>query len=145
MSDPQQTIETLRRFNQWRRGDESIEQPDPTEIGIAIDDAIKCIEQRDILVEALHKIAGDRGEASAFNLPEAHEIADEALAAIISTGVEPEDVLIESRKPNQNDCPKCGFGLSDEWPDGRRVCDDCDHEWFKAPDPVRVYPSPCNR
>jgi hypothetical protein len=82
MSDPQQTAEYLRRYNQWRRGDESIEQPDPTEIGIAIDDAIKCIEQRDILVEALHKIAGDRGEASAFNLPEAHEIAEEALAAV---------------------------------------------------------------
>jgi hypothetical protein len=82
MSDNQQTIKTLRRFNQWRRGDESIEQPDPTEIGIAIDDAIKCIKQRDILVEALHKIAGDRGEASAFNLPEAHEIADEALADV---------------------------------------------------------------
>jgi predicted Zn-ribbon and HTH transcriptional regulator len=62
-------------------------------------------------------------------------------AAMISTSKEPEDVLI--RDPN--DCPKCGFGLSDEWPDGRRVCDDCDHEWFKAPDPVRVYPSPCNR
>jgi hypothetical protein len=82
MSDPQQTIEFLQRYNQWRRGDESIEQPDPKEIGIAIDDAIKCIEQLDILAEALHKIAGDRGEASAFNLPEAHEIADAALAAV---------------------------------------------------------------
>jgi hypothetical protein len=39
-------------------------------------------KQRDTLAEALHKIAGDRGEASAFNLPEAHEIADEALAAV---------------------------------------------------------------
>jgi hypothetical protein len=86
VNDPQQTIETLRRFNQWRRGDESIEQPDPTEIGVAIDDAIKCIEQLDMLVEALHKIAGDRGEASAFNLPEAHEIADEALAAVKGGG-----------------------------------------------------------
>jgi hypothetical protein len=55
-------------------------------------------------------------------------------AAILSTGAEPEDVLIEPRKPSPNDCPKCGFGLSDEWPDGRRICDDCDHEWFKTPD-----------
>jgi hypothetical protein len=55
-------------------------------------------------------------------------------AAILSTGAEPKDVFIEPRKPNPDDCPKCGFGLSDEWPDGRRVCDDCDHEWFKASD-----------
>jgi hypothetical protein len=53
MSDPQQAIETLRRFNQWRRGDESIEQPDPTEIGVAIDNAINLIKQRDMLAEAL--------------------------------------------------------------------------------------------
>ena len=56
MSDPQQTIETLRRFNQWRRGDESIEQPDPTEIGVAIDNAINLIKQRDTLAEACRKL-----------------------------------------------------------------------------------------
>jgi hypothetical protein len=51
----QQTIETLRQFNDWRRGDESIPQPDPTTIGVAIDDAIKCIETFDRLNESLAK------------------------------------------------------------------------------------------
>jgi hypothetical protein len=58
VSDPQQTIEFLQRYNQWRRGDESIEQPDPTEIGIAIDDAIKCIEQLDRWRELPAKVEG---------------------------------------------------------------------------------------
>ena len=56
-------------------------------------------------------------------------------AAILSGGMEPEDdVLIGNRPRNPNDCQKCGFGLSAEWSDGRRICDDCDHEWFKTPD-----------
>lgn len=55
MSDPQKTIEILQRYNQWRRGDESIEQPHPTEIGIAIDDAIALIEKFDRLNESLAK------------------------------------------------------------------------------------------
>lgn len=55
MSDNQKTIETLKRYNQWRRGDESIDQPDPKEIGIAIDDAIKIIEQFDRLNESIDK------------------------------------------------------------------------------------------
>ena len=55
MSNTTQTIEILRQFNDWRRGDESIAQPDPTTIGIAIDDAIKCIEAFDRLNESLDK------------------------------------------------------------------------------------------
>ncbi len=51
----QQTIGVLRQFNAWRRGDESIPQPDPTTIGVAIDDAIKCIEAFERLNESLAK------------------------------------------------------------------------------------------
>jgi hypothetical protein len=38
-----QTIKTLRYFNEWRRGGEG-EQPDPKEIGIALDNAIATLE-----------------------------------------------------------------------------------------------------
>jgi hypothetical protein len=31
----------LERYNKWRRGDEDIEQPNPTELGILIDEVIK--------------------------------------------------------------------------------------------------------
>ena len=41
-----QTIETLRRYNEWRRDNEgTIPQPDPKEIGEAIDDAVRMLEE----------------------------------------------------------------------------------------------------
>lgn len=40
-----QTIKTLRYFNEWRRWGEG-EQPDPKEIGIAIDNAIATLEAK---------------------------------------------------------------------------------------------------
>lgn len=37
----------LQVFNDWRRGlDESIQMPDPKEIGIVIDEAIRLLETR---------------------------------------------------------------------------------------------------
>jgi len=57
MSDHQQIVEFLQRFNQWRKGWwRGIEQPDPKEIGIAIDDAIKCIEQSNTLTKTLTRL-----------------------------------------------------------------------------------------
>lgn len=43
MSDIKTTILTLSRYNAWRRGDDTIEQPDPVSIGIAISDAINIM------------------------------------------------------------------------------------------------------
>jgi len=37
-------ITLLRTYNKWRRGDESIEQPNPTEIGVAIDTVLNSLE-----------------------------------------------------------------------------------------------------
>ena len=46
---PTETAVFLRRFNEWRRGDYSPEdqpaQPDPREIGLAIDAAVEMIER----------------------------------------------------------------------------------------------------
>lgn len=33
----EQSVEILRKYNQWRRGNDEIEAADPTELGIAID------------------------------------------------------------------------------------------------------------
>ena len=53
---PAKTAAILRQFNEWRRGDEDIPQPDPREIGEAIDAAIEMIERmRDVEV-ALREI-----------------------------------------------------------------------------------------
>lgn len=45
MSNLQHAIWTLRQFNLWRRSDEDMDQPDPREIGKAIDDAIEAMEE----------------------------------------------------------------------------------------------------
>lgn len=39
------TIENLRKYNLWRRGDELIEQPDPKDIGIWIDEICEIAEK----------------------------------------------------------------------------------------------------
>jgi hypothetical protein len=41
----EQAIQVLRDYNLWRRADEDMEQPDPREIGKAIDDAIESMEE----------------------------------------------------------------------------------------------------
>jgi hypothetical protein len=38
-------IQGLKTYNKWRRGDETIPQPNPTELGILIDQAIKELEK----------------------------------------------------------------------------------------------------
>lgn len=41
---PQQVAEYLEYYNQWRRGAE-IPQPDTTELGIFIDEAVKMLKE----------------------------------------------------------------------------------------------------
>jgi len=40
----EQAIQVLRDYNLWRRGDDAMEQPDPREIGEAIDDVLMAVE-----------------------------------------------------------------------------------------------------
>lgn len=54
--NPAETAVILCQFNEWRRGDEDIPQPDPREIGEAIDAAVEMIER------------GERIESAAQNL-----------------------------------------------------------------------------
>jgi hypothetical protein len=41
----EQAIQVLRDFNLWRRGDDAMEQPDPREIGEAIDSVLVAIQK----------------------------------------------------------------------------------------------------
>jgi predicted nucleic acid-binding Zn-ribbon protein len=41
----EKAIQVLRDFNLWRRGNEEMEQPDPREIGEAIDDVLMAVEK----------------------------------------------------------------------------------------------------
>jgi hypothetical protein len=47
MSKLTQTITFLATFNSWRRGNDSIEMQNPTEIGNTIDDAISLLREYD--------------------------------------------------------------------------------------------------
>ena len=44
----------LRELNRWRRGDETLEQPDPTDLGKMIDDAADRLEKLE------RELAGER-------------------------------------------------------------------------------------
>jgi hypothetical protein len=55
---PTEVTTLLRQFNEWRRSeDETVEQPDPREIGEAIDAAIAMIERTHELEIALREFA----------------------------------------------------------------------------------------
>ena len=45
MTHTEVTTTILRQFNEWRRGDETTEQPNAREIGEAIDAAVEMIER----------------------------------------------------------------------------------------------------
>ena len=51
---PTETAAALRQYNVWRRGNlEDLPQPDPREIGEAIDAAVEMIERMDEALESL--------------------------------------------------------------------------------------------
>lgn len=58
---PTETAAFLRRFNAWRRGDEAIDQPDPREIGLAIDAAIEMIERLEPIKVAAQNLVETKG------------------------------------------------------------------------------------
>ena len=47
----------LRNYNAWRRGSETIEQPDPVEIGVAIDAAVMLIENGETYAAQARRLA----------------------------------------------------------------------------------------
>ena len=52
---PAETAAFLRQFNEWRRGDDDIEQPAPREIGEAIDAAVEMLERMEKMQAALRR------------------------------------------------------------------------------------------
>mgnify|MGYP003642200004 CR=1 FL=1 len=52
MNNMKNYIQTLKRFNAWRRGEETIEMPNPVEIGQAIDRLIDELASLELSVTA---------------------------------------------------------------------------------------------
>ena len=85
---PAETADILRQFNEWRRGDETVEQPDPCEIGEAIDAAVEMIDrleaaESDCLEQARLNGMGASREAALMAKLEAAERERDALRARI--------------------------------------------------------------
>lgn len=90
------TIEKLRSYNKWRRGDEELPQPDPREIGIWIEeicnyaeevgakcdqlriDAQREAEHHDRMVGELERVYDERDEARRL----ADAVAEKAKALV---------------------------------------------------------------
>jgi hypothetical protein len=69
MSDIQKTIQTLRDFNLWRKGDDAMEQPDPWGIGEAIDEAIEAMEKLGRLTDAAQAVVDRWWNTPEFTSP----------------------------------------------------------------------------
>ena len=55
MSEATDTLKFLAIHNSWRRGDETFEMQNPTEIGAAIDDAVNLLRKYDELEKEIHE------------------------------------------------------------------------------------------
>ena len=57
MTKAKETLLFLANFNSWRRGnDDSIEEPDPSEVGVAIDVAVNLLRRYDEMERVRDKL-----------------------------------------------------------------------------------------
>ena len=74
---PTETAAILRNYNLWRRGNlEDIPQPDPREIGEAIDAAVEMIERSERIELAVQNLVKMKGRHNT-------EIAYQRLVAVL--------------------------------------------------------------
>jgi hypothetical protein len=57
MSTIPETISLLEQYNKWRRGDDTITMPDPFELGVAIGDAVRLLNELEHIKSEFEKIA----------------------------------------------------------------------------------------
>jgi len=50
-TDTKELSAQIRQFNRWRRGDETLEQPHPAEIGLMLDAAAERLEELELELE----------------------------------------------------------------------------------------------
>lgn len=90
---PTEVAVKLRAFNEWRRGDEDIPQPDPREIGEAIDAAIEMIDrleaaEADALEQArLNGMGASREAALIAKLEAAEKERDDVAQQLVQSEI----------------------------------------------------------
>ena len=92
---PTETAAALRQYNQWRRGNlEGVPQPDPREIGEAIDAAIEIIESAEEDRALCDKLAGIltrtanalKGDPKPLHRHSWHDLPDVAQRLVAAAG-----------------------------------------------------------
>lgn len=84
-----ETLLFLANFNSWRRGDDSIEMPDPAEIGAAIDDAVNFLRNYDQMEQEVMehaRLLGKSGEREAALLARIDKLEREVRTLTICQG-----------------------------------------------------------
>lgn len=94
-----ETISVLETYNKWRRGDETIPQPEPFEIGVAIDDAVRLLRELAAERDQL-RAEVERLDAEKPWLKEATARAKRAEAEVERAldGRKLNEILVEARK-----------------------------------------------
>jgi len=67
-----ETVSFLRHFNRWRRGDDSIPQPQPEKAGEAIDAACAHIERLEQELRNARRVANEMSESNEVLLADLH-------------------------------------------------------------------------
>lgn len=79
----EETIVDLATYNLWRRGEETIEMPSPSEIGATIDEAVNLLRKHDDLERELaaERVRAKLWEDKCHELIAPHYILDPCLRA----------------------------------------------------------------
>jgi hypothetical protein len=72
MTSTAEIVTFLRDFNRWRRGDDSIPQPQPGKAGEAIDAACAHIERLEQELREARRIANEMSESNEVLLADLH-------------------------------------------------------------------------
>jgi hypothetical protein len=59
----QDIVKKLTLYNKWRRGDESLEMPNPTEVGITIGHAIEALRRADTSLVTRVEVIDSKGRS----------------------------------------------------------------------------------
>ena len=89
MSSP---ITIVREFNKWRRGDESLPQPNPVTIGVAIEEVIGLAERAEELQREVTTLKFDAVKQGIWM-----DTAKDKITALIAAGEIMEMALIQSK------------------------------------------------
>ena len=130
MNTISETIYTLEEFNKWRRGDETITMPDPFDLGVDIDDAVRLLREHITLQSEFDKMA----LSAAARLDRNVELRRRAAKAeaecreqarLLGISGQREAALLGKIEQLERELTKAKATIEDICTGGRLTCDQC--------------------